>query len=192
MMICCSASASSSSSAAPLSKDEEYNRNMQREMRNPYEYHHDLGLLRSAFPSFSFLFCMCHSEFSLGISAPNKKKQACFLGSAHSGSAGSRNASTIHGVSGMNPMSSGEAHGFFLLSFVAGIYYTRILDNVLVGSQPQTPADIDRLHNEEGVRAILNLQQDKDIEYWGVDINSITKRCEELGIVYMRNPVSQQ
>jgi protein tyrosine phosphatase (PTP) superfamily phosphohydrolase (DUF442 family) len=91
----------------------------------------------------------------------------------------------------MNPKSV-EKMMAFLPSFVPGIYYTRILDNVLVGSQPQTQADIDRLHSEEGVRAILNLQQDKDIEYWGVDINSITKRCEELGIVYMRNPVSQQ
>ena len=59
-----------------------------------------------------------------------------------------------------------------------------------MGSQPQTVVDIDRIYNEEGVRAILNLQQDKDIEYWGIDINPITKRCEELGIVYMRNPVS--
>lgn len=69
-----------------------------------------------------------------------------------------------------------------------GVYYTRILDNLIVGSQPQTENDIDRLYKDEGVRAILNLQQDTDIEYWDVDLRAITKRCNELGIQYMRAP----
>lgn len=69
-----------------------------------------------------------------------------------------------------------------------GVYYTRILDSMIVGSQPQTEDDIDRLYHEGGVRAILNLQQDKDIEYWEIDLSSVTKRCDELGIRYMRNP----
>lgn len=69
-----------------------------------------------------------------------------------------------------------------------GIYYTRILDNLIVGSQPQTENDINRLYQEEGVRSILNLQQDKDIEYWEIELNAITKRCNELGIQYMRAP----
>ncbi|KAH7284073.1 hypothetical protein KP509_34G038300 [Ceratopteris richardii] len=93
-------------------KSDEYNRIMQRQMRNPYEYHHDLG-----------------------------------------------------------------------------IYYTRIIDDLIVGSQPQTPQDIDKLFKDEGVRAILNLQQDKDIEYWGINVASIIQRCMELDIQYMRSPV---
>eukprot|EP00252_Welwitschia_mirabilis_P013674 TRINITY_DN3007_c0_g1_i1.p1 TRINITY_DN3007_c0_g1~~TRINITY_DN3007_c0_g1_i1.p1 ORF type:complete len:271 (+),score=23.17 TRINITY_DN3007_c0_g1_i1:103-813(+) len=92
-------------------KSEEYNRIMQQQMRNPYEYHHDLG---------------------------------------------------------MN--------------------YTRITPNLIVGSQPQTAEDISYLKQEEGVTAILNLQQDKDIEYWGVDLPSIVKRCQDLGIRHMRCP----
>ncbi|MCO5574740.1 hypothetical protein L7F22_028530 [Adiantum nelumboides] len=93
------------------SKSDEYNRTMQRQMRNPYEYHHDLGM-----------------------------------------------------------------------------YYTRLVDGLIVGSQPQTPEDVDKLYKDEGVRAILNLQQDRDIEYWGIDFPAITKRCDELGIQYMRSP----
>lgn len=113
---CCSApspplsSGSEETSDLP-SKSDEYNRTMQRQMRNPYEYHHDLGM-----------------------------------------------------------------------------YYTRIIDGLIVGSQPQTPEDVDRLYEDEGVRAILNLQQDRDIEYWGIDFPAITKRCDELGIQYMRAP----
>ncbi|KAH7537656.1 phosphoglucan phosphatase LSF2, chloroplastic [Ziziphus jujuba] len=92
-------------------KMEEYNIAMKRMMRNPYEYHHDLG---------------------------------------------------------MN--------------------YTLITDNLIVGSQPQKPDDIDHLKQEENVAYILNLQQDKDVEYWGIDLLSIIKRCKEVGIRHMRRP----
>ncbi|XVE86078.1 hypothetical protein DITRI_Ditri18aG0007500 [Diplodiscus trichospermus] len=91
---------------------EEYNTAMKRMMRNPYEYHHDLG---------------------------------------------------------MN--------------------YTLITDNLIVGSQPQKPEDIGHLNQEENVAYILNLQLDKDIEYWGIDLLAIIKRCRQLGIRYMRRPV---
>ncbi|KAF5752619.1 putative dual specificity protein phosphatase [Tripterygium wilfordii] len=93
------------------SKVEDYNTAMKRMMRNPYEYHHDLG---------------------------------------------------------MN--------------------YTLITDNLIVGSQPQKPEDIDHLKQEENVAYILNLQQDNDVEYWGIDLQSIIKRCAELGIRHMRRP----
>lgn len=67
--------------------------------------------------------------------------------------------------------------------------YTLILDNLIVGSQPQTPEDIDHLKLNENVAYILNLQQDKDIEYWNIDFDSILNRCEEIGICHMRRPV---
>ncbi|KAG1365643.1 phosphoglucan phosphatase LSF2, chloroplastic [Cocos nucifera] len=89
--------------SGPKRKGEDYNTAMKRMMRNPYEYHHDLG---------------------------------------------------------MN--------------------YTIITDSLIVGSQPQKPEDIDHLKAEENVAYILCLQQDKDIEYWGIDFQSIVKRCKEL------------
>ncbi|XP_065870737.1 phosphoglucan phosphatase LSF2, chloroplastic isoform X1 [Euphorbia lathyris] len=99
------------SSSSSNNRMEEYNIAMKRMMRNPYEYHHDLG---------------------------------------------------------MN--------------------YNLITDNLIVGSQPQKPEDIDHLKHEENVTYILNLQQDKDIEFWGIDLQSIVKRCRELGIRHMRRP----
>ncbi|GMP23626.1 hypothetical protein CsSME_00001156 [Camellia sinensis var. sinensis] len=95
----------------PTTKMEEYNIAMKKMMRNPYEYHHDLG---------------------------------------------------------MN--------------------YTLITDKLIVGSQPQKPEDIDHLKKEEDVAYILNLQQDRDIEYWGIDLKSIIKRCQDLEIRHMRRP----
>jgi hypothetical protein len=71
----------------------------------------------------------------------------------------------------------------------SGMNYTLITDNVIVGSQPQKPEDIEHLRHEENVAYILNLQQDKDIEYWGIDLQSIIQRCQRLGIRHMRRPV---
>ncbi|KAF9618876.1 hypothetical protein IFM89_002744 [Coptis chinensis] len=71
---------------------------------------------------------------------------------------------------------------------VLGMNYTLITDDLIVGSQPQKPEDIDHLKEEQNVAYILNLQQDKDIEYWEIDLQSIVKRCKELGIRHMRRP----
>ena len=71
----------------------------------------------------------------------------------------------------------------------SGMNYTLITDNLIVGSQPQKPEDIDHLKQEEKVAYILNLQQDKDIEYWGIDLKAIVERCREVGICHMRRPV---
>lgn len=67
--------------------------------------------------------------------------------------------------------------------------YTLIRDELIVGSQPQKPEDIDHLKQEQNVAYILNLQQDKDIDYWGIDLDSIVRRSKELGIRHMRRPV---
>ncbi|GAA0141637.1 protein phosphatase [Lithospermum erythrorhizon] len=69
-----------------------------------------------------------------------------------------------------------------------GMNYTLITENLIVGSQPQKAEDINHLKEEMNVAYILNLQQDKDVEYWGIDLQSIIKRCEELGIRHMRRP----
>lgn len=69
--------------------------------------------------------------------------------------------------------------------------YALITDHLIVGSQPQKPEDVDHLKQEENVAYILNLQQDKDVEYWEVDLPSIIKRCKELEIRHMRRPVRE-
>ena len=66
--------------------------------------------------------------------------------------------------------------------------YTVITDRLIVGSQPQKPEDIDYL-KDENVGHILCLQQDKDIDYWGIDFESITQRCKRVGLHHMRKPV---
>lgn len=76
------------------------------------------------------------------------------------------------------------------LSLDSGMNYTLITEKLIVGSQPQKAEDVDHLKEEENVAYILNLQQDKDIEYWGIDLQSVVDRCQQIGIRHMRRPVS--
>ncbi|KAL8135310.1 phosphoglucan phosphatase LSF2, chloroplastic [Apium graveolens] len=69
-----------------------------------------------------------------------------------------------------------------------GMNYTLISENLIVGSQPQKAEDIDHLKEEENVAYILNLQQDKDIEYWGIYLPAVVNRCQRNGIRHMRRP----
>ncbi|XP_031475498.1 phosphoglucan phosphatase LSF2, chloroplastic [Nymphaea colorata] len=69
-----------------------------------------------------------------------------------------------------------------------GMNYTQITENLIVGSQPQKPEDIDHLNKEMNVGYVINLQQDKDIEYWGIDLQSIISRCQEFGVCHIRRP----
>ncbi|CAL8464176.1 g3711 [Coccomyxa elongata] len=69
-----------------------------------------------------------------------------------------------------------------------GLYYHEVAPNLLCGSQPQSPADIERLH-AEGVTNIVNLQEDKDFAYWGVDFEAYRRRATELGMFLDRRPI---
>ncbi|KAL2227347.1 UNVERIFIED_CONTAM: Phosphoglucan phosphatase LSF2, chloroplastic [Sesamum indicum] len=125
------------------SKMEEYNIAMKKMMRNPYEYHHDLGQWEVTDDPF-WKSGSGPSSFTLSMS--------------------------VHNV------------------VASGMNYTLITEDLVVGSQPQKAEDIDHLKMELNVGYILNLQQDKDVEYWGIDLKSIIMRCGELGICHMRRP----
>ncbi|XP_021738563.1 phosphoglucan phosphatase DSP4, amyloplastic-like [Chenopodium quinoa] len=59
-----------------------------------------------------------------------------------------------------------------------GINYNFIRPDLIVGSCLQSPADVDKLRNI-GVKTIFCLQQDPDLEYFGVDIKAIQKYAEK-------------
>ncbi|MCO5584705.1 hypothetical protein L7F22_038637 [Adiantum nelumboides] len=61
-----------------------------------------------------------------------------------------------------------------------GMNYNFVLPDLIVGSCLQTPSDVDRL-KEVGVKTVFCLQQDPDIEYFGVDICAIQERAKEIG-----------
>ncbi|XP_016751073.1 phosphoglucan phosphatase DSP4, amyloplastic isoform X4 [Gossypium arboreum] len=63
-----------------------------------------------------------------------------------------------------------------------GMNYNFIRPDLIVGSCLQTPEDVDKLR-KIGVKTIFCLQQDPDLEYFGVDIGTIrdyAKKCGDI------------
>ncbi|KAF8072853.1 DSP4 [Scenedesmus sp. PABB004] len=70
-----------------------------------------------------------------------------------------------------------------------GINYNFVLPDLIVGSCLQGPADVDRLAAEAGVTTVFSLQEDCDMEYFGIDVAAIQARCKEVGVAHVRFPV---
>ncbi|MEW5298707.1 MAG: hypothetical protein WDW36_001798 [Sanguina aurantia] len=71
-----------------------------------------------------------------------------------------------------------------------GLDFNRILPDLIVGSCLQTPADVDRLAEQEGVTTVFCLQEDCDMEWFNLDIGAIERRCLARGdIKHVRMPV---
>ena len=65
---------------------------------------------------------------------------------------------------------------------------SKILANLFVGTFPRSPGDIDRLRRE-GITAVLNVQTDDDMAYWGVNWNRMESYYRETGVEVRRVPV---
>eukprot|EP00877_Chromochloris_zofingiensis_P003265 jgi/Chrzof1/1293/Cz10g01150.t1 len=72
--------------------------------------------------------------------------------------------------------------------FDRGLYFHEVSENLVCGTQPRNPAEVEELAAEHGVSAIVNLQQDKDFHYWGVDFEANKDKCQQLGVKIHRVP----
>uniref|UniRef100_A0A1D1ZB83 Dual specificity protein phosphatase 4 n=1 Tax=Anthurium amnicola TaxID=1678845 RepID=A0A1D1ZB83_9ARAE len=61
-----------------------------------------------------------------------------------------------------------------------GMNYNFIRSDLIVGSCLQTPGDVDKLRSI-GVKTIFCLQQDSDLEYFGIDIGAIQEYAKQCG-----------
>lgn len=65
----------------------------------------------------------------------------------------------------------------------------QVLPEVLIGSCPDCPADIDRLKQDCAITAVLSLQTDEDIGALELDWSRLQTRYRQVGIVLRRIPV---
>jgi atypical dual specificity phosphatase len=66
---------------------------------------------------------------------------------------------------------------------------SQILPNLFVGSYPRGQQDIDRLRRDFGITAVLSVQTDEDMAYWGVTWNHLKAYYGYAGIEVQRVPV---
>lgn len=73
---------------------------------------------------------------------------------------------------------------------IPGLYYHYISEDIIVGSQPRTSDDIDKIVVNEGISTILNLQEDRDLANWGVNFHTLKSRAEQHGGRIFRVPAT--
>lgn len=64
-----------------------------------------------------------------------------------------------------------------------------ILPELFVGSHPRTSGDIERLSRTLGVKAVLNMQTDEDMETWGINWATHAAQYERRGVEVARVPI---
>ncbi|MFQ5993544.1 MAG: dual specificity protein phosphatase family protein [Acidiferrobacterales bacterium] len=69
------------------------------------------------------------------------------------------------------------------------IDYDPILDDVLVGTYPRDGDDVAYLRNAHAISAVLNLQTDDDMQYWGLDWLHVASHYRQNRIEVARVPI---
>jgi len=64
-----------------------------------------------------------------------------------------------------------------------------ITPELLVGTCPMAPSDLERIGTEAGVSAVLSVQHDDCLAYWGIDYRQMRTHGEKLGLRMKRSPM---
>ncbi|KAI4389094.1 hypothetical protein MLD38_001357 [Melastoma candidum] len=70
-----------------------------------------------------------------------------------------------------------------------GMRYSKITEQIYVGSCIQTEADVDALSNAAGVTAVLNFQGATEAANWGIDLNLINETCQRFNVLMINYPI---
>ncbi|XP_059451550.1 phosphoglucan phosphatase LSF1, chloroplastic isoform X3 [Corylus avellana] len=72
-----------------------------------------------------------------------------------------------------------------------GMRYSKITEQIYVGSCIQTGADVETLSNVAGVTAVLNFQSGIEAENWGINSKSINESCQRSNILMINYPIRE-
>ncbi|CAI9780629.1 unnamed protein product [Fraxinus pennsylvanica] len=70
-----------------------------------------------------------------------------------------------------------------------GMRYSKITEQIYVGSCIQTEADVETLSSTVGVTAVLNLQSTIEAANWGIDMKLINDSCQRCNILMINYPI---
>ncbi|KVI09165.1 Dual specificity phosphatase, catalytic domain-containing protein [Cynara cardunculus var. scolymus] len=72
-----------------------------------------------------------------------------------------------------------------------GMRYSKITDQMYVGSCIQTEADVETLASVAGVTAVLNFQGGVEAENWEINSKSINESCQQNNILMINYPIRE-
>uniref|UniRef100_A0A7N0U9C3 Phosphoglucan phosphatase LSF1, chloroplastic n=1 Tax=Kalanchoe fedtschenkoi TaxID=63787 RepID=A0A7N0U9C3_KALFE len=73
----------------------------------------------------------------------------------------------------------------------AGMQYSKITEQMYVGSCIQTEADVEKLANIVGVTAVINFQSAIEAENWGINYKLINESCQKNNILMINYPIRE-
>ncbi|XP_042499327.1 phosphoglucan phosphatase LSF1, chloroplastic isoform X2 [Macadamia integrifolia] len=72
-----------------------------------------------------------------------------------------------------------------------GMQYSKITEQIYVGSCIQTVADVETLSSVAGVTAVLNFQSEIEATNWGINSESINDACHRFNILMINYPIRE-
>lgn len=69
-----------------------------------------------------------------------------------------------------------------------GMHYSKITEQIYVGSCIQTEADVETL-SDVGITAVIKFQGGTEAENWGINYKTITKSCQKFNIIMVIYPI---
>ncbi|XP_068336942.1 phosphoglucan phosphatase LSF1, chloroplastic-like [Pyrus communis] len=82
-----------------------------------------------------------------------------------------------------------RSKGELYYNHALGTRYSKITEQIYVGSCIQTEDDVAVLANVAGVTAILNFQSGFETENWGINSNAINESCQKFDILMINYPI---
>jgi protein-tyrosine phosphatase len=64
-----------------------------------------------------------------------------------------------------------------------------VTKDIVIGTCPMRPDDLIRIQKEAKVSAILSLQHDDCLTYWGIDYLQMQHKAAEIGLTLVRTPI---
>ncbi|PON52515.1 Phosphoglucan phosphatase LSF [Parasponia andersonii] len=82
-----------------------------------------------------------------------------------------------------------RSKGELYYNHALGMRYSKITEQIYVGSCIQTQADVEMLSNTLGVTAVLSFQSGIEAENWGLDPKLINESCQKFDILMINYPI---
>lgn len=72
-----------------------------------------------------------------------------------------------------------------------GLRYSKITEQICVGSCIQKGSDVEMLSDVVGITAVLNFQSGIEAENWGINVNIINESCQKFNILMINYPIRE-
>ncbi|KAM7509130.1 hypothetical protein LguiA_019583 [Lonicera macranthoides] len=72
-----------------------------------------------------------------------------------------------------------------------GMRYSKVTEQIYVGSCIQTEADVETLSKVVGVTAVVNFQSGIEAENWGINSKLINESCQQFNILMINYPIRE-